>query len=184
MVAVNSTLGTKCDWSEHLAHLDWKTLGYAVAIPLAGGVGGSLATASQITTWYRTIRKPSWTPPNWLFGPVWTALYIMMGYASYLVYQQGGFQKQSGPLTVYGIQLLLNFLWTPLFFKAHKLGLASLDIVGMWLAIAATISQFRPVIGDMTVALLGPYLLWVSYATALTLWIWRHNPPQAKRKVT
>eukprot|EP00878_Enallax_costatus_P008890 GHUV01009293.1.p1 GENE.GHUV01009293.1~~GHUV01009293.1.p1 ORF type:complete len:185 (+),score=23.57 GHUV01009293.1:404-958(+) len=184
MVVVKASLGVHRDWAHQLAHLDWKTLGYAVAIPLAGGIGGSLATANEIPTWYRSIRKPSWTPPNWLFGPVWTVLYAMMGIASYLVYKQGGWNKQSTPLTVYGIQLLLNFLWTPLFFKAHKLGLASLDIIGMWIGIVATISHFRPVIGDITYPLLGPYLVWVTYATALTIWIWRHNPPQAKRKAT
>ncbi|KAF6235939.1 TspO/MBR-related protein [Scenedesmus sp. NREL 46B-D3] len=169
------------DLSGHLATMDWKQLAVAVAIPLAGGIGGSLATANEITTWYRGINKPSWTPPNWLFGPVWTALYCMMGLASYLVWRQGGFERQAVPLAVYGVQLVLNFLWTPLFFKVHRLDLASLDIAGMWVAIVATIRQFRPVIGDLALLLLVPYLVWVSYASALTFWIWRHNPTRPAR---
>eukprot|EP00878_Enallax_costatus_P028783 GHUV01031125.1.p1 GENE.GHUV01031125.1~~GHUV01031125.1.p1 ORF type:complete len:178 (+),score=28.09 GHUV01031125.1:82-615(+) len=167
--------------SGHLATINWKQLAVALAIPLVGGIGGSLATANQINTWYRGINKPSWTPPNWLFGPVWTALYAMMGLASYLVWRQGGFERQAVPLAVYGVQLVLNLLWTPLFFKAHRLDLASADIAGMLVAIVATICQLRRVIGDLALMLLLPYLAWVSYASALTFWIWRHNPTRSTR---
>lgn len=160
-----------------LEGLNWRELGVAIAVPLVGGIAGSIATADQIKSWYKTINKPSWTPPNFLFGPVWTALYTAMGVASYLVWRQGGWASQSVPLTVYAVQLLLNFMWTPLFFKLHKLDWATYDILGMWVMIVATIFQFKGVIGNLAVVLLGPYLLWVSYASALTIWIWRNNTP-------
>lgn len=159
---------------EHIA-----ALVLAIAVPLSGGMLGSFATASQIKTWYKTIKKPSWTPPNWLFGPVWTCLYAMMGYASYLVWLQGGFAKQQVPLAIYAAQLVLNFAWTPLFFSLHRLDLASADILAMWGGIVATIITFQRVIGPSALALLLPYLVWVSYASALTIWIWRNNPPQS-----
>lgn len=162
--------------------IDWQQLGIAVAVPLLGGIAGSVATADQIKTWYQTINKPSWTPPNWLFGPVWTLLYAAMGVASYLVWTQGGWARQSVPLTAYAIQLLLNFMWTPLFFKLHKLELATFDILAMWAMIMTTIIQFKGVIGNLAVVLLGPYLVWVTYASALTIWIWQHNKPVVARK--
>eukprot|EP00775_Hariotina_reticulata_P002652 gene2652-2951_t len=157
--------------------------GVAVAIPLLPSFASSIAAASDVKGWYSLLNKPSWTPPNWLFGPVWTALYCMMGLASYLVWRKGGFDLQSAPLTAYAIQLLLNYLWTPLFFKAHQLGLAAVDIVGMWAGIATTIILFRPVIGHLALVLLGPYLAWVSYATGLNLWIWRNNPQRKPKTV-
>ena len=76
---------------------------------------------------YKTLRKPSWTPPDWLFGPVWTALYTAMGYASYIVYKNGG---GALPLSLYGVQLLMNLAWSPLFFRSHEIGFALLDITG------------------------------------------------------
>eukprot|EP00879_Flechtneria_rotunda_P011725 GHRR01012246.1.p3 GENE.GHRR01012246.1~~GHRR01012246.1.p3 ORF type:complete len:126 (+),score=22.26 GHRR01012246.1:181-558(+) len=115
---------------QHLATPDWKSLAIAVILPLIGGGLGSVAVANNINTWYRGINKPSWNPPDWLFGPVWTALYAMMGLASYLVWLEGGFEHQAVPLGVYGLQLLLNILWTPLFFGAHRLDLATADIIG------------------------------------------------------
>jgi hypothetical protein len=99
-----------------------------------------------------------------------------MGYASYLVYTKGGgFPAMSVPLGVYAAQLALNFAWTPLFFVAHRLDLALVDIVAMWGAIVATIALFHPVIGGWALGLLLPYLAWVSFATALNAWIWRNN---------
>ena len=76
---------------------------------------------------YKTLRKPSWTPPDWVFGPVWTALYTAMGYASYVVYKNGG---GALPLSLYGVQLLMNLAWSPLFFRSHEIGFALLDITG------------------------------------------------------
>ncbi|KAF8057122.1 LanC-like protein 3 [Scenedesmus sp. PABB004] len=166
-----------------LTAADAKTLALAIAVPLLGGVGGSVATMSEVKGWYTTIRKPSWTPPNWLFGPVWTALYTMMGLASWLVWRHGGLEAQALPLAAYAVQLALNLAWTPLFFKAHALGAASADIAALWAGIVGTARLFAPVIGrGATLALLGPYLAWVSYASALTFWIWRHNAPRRAAK--
>ncbi|KIY99257.1 Translocator protein [Monoraphidium neglectum] len=156
--------------------VDAPALAVALVVPVLGGMIGGFATASQIKGWYATLKKPWWNPPNWLFGPVWTCLYAAMGYASYLVYEQGGFAKQAVPLGVYIAQLALNFLWTPLFFTLHRFDLATVDILAMWGMIVATIATFYPVIGAWALGLLIPYLAWVSYASALTIWIWRNNP--------
>jgi translocator protein len=156
---------------------DGAALAVALALPLAGGIGGSFATASEVKGWYRTLRLPSWTPPNWLFGPVWTFLYASMGWASYRVFKVLGPAAAGRPLSIYLLQLLLNFTWTPTFFKFHELGAATLVIALMWLAILGTIAVFSTVLGAVSAwALLGPYLGWTSYAGALTYWIWRHNP--------
>jgi translocator protein len=149
-----------------------------LALPLIGGIGLSAATRTEVTGWYRTLRKPSWTPPNWLFGPVWTYLYAAMGYSSFLVYRElGGATVDAGrALSIYALQLVLNFAWTPTFFRAHELGAATLVITLMWVAILGTIAVFGTVLGPLKAwLLLGPYLAWVSLAAALTAWIWRHN---------
>lgn len=159
---------------------DRVALAVALALPLVGGIGGSAATRKEITGWYRTLRKPWWNPPNWVFGPVWTTLYTSMGYASYQVYQKLGAAAAGRPLSIYLLQLLLNFAWTPAFFKFHELGVATLVIALMWLAILGTIAVFSQVLGAQRAwLLLGPYLLWVTYASALTAWIWRNNPSGA-----
>lgn len=159
----------------HLSH--GASLALALALPLVGGVGLSAATAKEITGWYRTLNKPSWTPPNWLFGPVWTTLYVLMGVASHRVFALLGPSGAGRHLSVYLLQLLLNFAWTPTFFKFHALGPATVVSGLMWLAILGTIAVFSTVLGARAAWLfLGPYLAWVSYASALTAWIWRHNP--------
>lgn len=155
--------------------VDAAALAVCLIIPVVGGMLLGFSTAGSIKGWYTTLKKPWWNPPNWLFGPVWTVLYAAMGYASYRVYEQGGFAKQGAPLGVYIAQLVLNFLWTPLFFFFHRLDLASIDIVALWGMIIATIALFYPVIGPWALGLLIPYLVWVSYASALTIWLWRNN---------
>jgi tryptophan-rich sensory protein len=155
---------------------DRAALVVALALPLIGGIGLSAATRTEIMGWYRTLNKPSWNPPNAVFGPVWTSLYTAMGYASYLVYASLGPAKAGRHLAVYLVQLCLNFAWTPVFFRAHALGLAAGVIALMWLAIVATIAVFSTALGASKAwMLLGPYLAWVSYASALTAWIWRNN---------
>jgi translocator protein len=132
---------------------------------------GSLATTPNIPTWYATLNKPSWNPPNWLFGPVWTLLYAMMAVAGWLVWKRVGWGTA---IICFAVQLALNLAWSFIFFGAHQTGLAFLEIILLWLAIAATIISFFPV-SKTAAALLIPYLLWVSFAATLNITIWRLN---------
>jgi len=125
--------------------------------------------------WYASLKKPSWNPPGWVFGPVWTALYTMMAVAAWLVWRHGGWAAQRRPLELFLAQLALNAAWTPLFFGLHWPGVAFFEIVLLWLAIAATSAAFRPV-SRAAMGLLMPYLAWVSFAAALNFTLWRLNP--------
>jgi len=121
--------------------------------------------------WYAALRKPSWTPPGWLFAPVWTLLYAMMAVAAWLVWRQTGF---SGEVGLFGVQLALNAAWSWLFFGLHRPAIAFADILAMWVAILATLVAFwavRPLAGWLLV----PYLAWVSFASALNGAVWRLN---------
>ena len=124
--------------------------------------------------WYAALRKPSWNPPAWIFGPVWTALYTMMAVSAWLVWKRGGFAAQRKPLVLFLVQLALNALWTPLFFGFHLTGLAFVEIILMWLAIAATIAAFHKV-HRPAAWLLVPYLAWVGFAAVLNGTLWRLN---------
>jgi len=125
--------------------------------------------------WYGSLKKPSWNPPGWIFGPVWTALYTMMAVAAWLVWRQGGWARQRKPLLMFLGQLVLNALWTPLFFGLHRTGVAFAEIILLWLAIAWTITAFWHVHRAAT-WLLAPYLVWVSFAAVLNGTLWRLNP--------
>jgi len=121
--------------------------------------------------WYAALRKPSWTPPSWLFAPAWTLLYAMMAVAAWLVWRQTGF---SGEVGLFVLQLALNAAWSWLFFGLHRPALAFADIVALWLAILATLVAFwavRPLAGGLLV----PYLAWVTFAAALNGAVWRLN---------
>lgn len=146
-----------------------------VAICLAAGGLGSLVTLPQIEGWYAFLVKPSWQPPRWLFGPVWTTLYILMGVAAWLVWRRRGFSGGGAALTLFGVQLVLNVAWSYLFFGAHALLLATVEIALLWIAILATILAFRRHSGTAALLMI-PYILWVSFASALTFTIWRLNP--------
>lgn len=148
----------------------WYLLPWAL-LPFLAAVGGA---AFPPDAWFAALAKPSWQPPNWLFGPVWTALYLMMGLAAGLVWLRGPSTAVRAALTVFAVQLVLNALWTPVFFGARALGAALLVILLMWLAIALTIMRFWPV-HRLAAALLLPYLAWVSFATALNAALWRLN---------
>jgi benzodiazapine receptor len=143
---------------------------------LAAGWIGSVFTTHSISTWYAGLAKPSFTPPNWVFAPVWTLLYVLMGISLFLVWRKA--PASSGTfigLVLFLIQLGLNVLWSVLFFglRSQVLGLA--DILLLWLAILATMLLFFRI--DVTAGvLLAPYLLWVSFASALNFAIWRLNP--------
>jgi tryptophan-rich sensory protein len=138
-----------------------------IAMCEAVGIIGSFATASSVTTWYSMLTKPFLNPPSWVFGPVWTMLYALMGIAAYMVWKKGIERSDvRRALTVFVIQLLLNALWSPLFFGARNLTAAFVDIVLMWIAIIATIIVFKK-ISKPAAWLLLPYILWVSFAAYL-----------------
>jgi len=124
--------------------------------------------------WYAALEKPSWNPPGWIFGPVWTALYTMMAVAAWMVWKQGGFAAQRKPLSLFLIQLALNAAWTPMFFGLQRPDLALIVILFLWAAIAATIRAFRPA-SKPAAWLLVPYLAWVTFATVLNGVLWRMN---------
>lgn len=156
------------------------SLAAAIVLPqLVGGLG-ALATARSVNNWYRRLRKPSWNPPSSIFGPVWTSLYIMMGIASWLVFRAG--QERRAPqvqvesaLKLYGVHLVFNLLWSFIFFGMRNLKLALAEVVVLWSFILATMVNFfqiHPVAG----ALLLPYQLWTTFATALNAALWRLNP--------
>lgn len=147
----------------------------AIAIPvLVGGISGFF-TVSGVESWYQTIQKPSWNPPNWVFGPVWTTLYVMMGIALWLVWKEDTSRElKMIAFILFGVQLILNFLWSFVFFKLEQPGFAFLEILFMWVAILATIFAFAQV--NKTAAwLLVPYISWVSFAAILNFTIWRMN---------
>lgn len=155
--------------------LDIVSLVIAIAIPLGVGGLGGIATSSSVSSWYLTLTKPPWNPPSWVFGPVWTLLYILMGVAAWLVWRLGvGDPKVRVALVLFGVQLLLNLLWSVLFFGLRSPGWALLEIVVLWAFILATLLAFyrlRPAAG----LLLVPYQLWVTFATALNTAIWWLN---------
>jgi benzodiazapine receptor len=145
-----------------------------VLVCLGTGFLGSIATARSLTDWYPSINKPSINPPDWVFAPVWTGLFVMMGVAAWLVWKRADFSVAWLPLTVFGVQLALNLLWSILFFGLQNPGLALAEIWVLWLAILATIWVFQD--HSRTAALLlVPYLGWVSFAAYLNFMIWRLN---------
>jgi benzodiazapine receptor len=136
---------------------------------------GSVFTSSSIPVWYETLVKPSFSPPNWLFGPVWTVLYLSMAVAGWLVWQQRGRNSTIAlPLALFGIQLVLNTLWSVLFFGLQAPGTALVEIIVLWAAILATLLSFWRV-SKGAGWLLGPYLAWVTFAAVLNFEIWRLN---------
>ena len=124
--------------------------------------------------WYAALDKPSWNPPSWVFGPVWTLLYLMMAVAAWLVWKRGGFAAHRGPLTLFLGQLALNAAWSPLFFGLQRPGPAFIVIILLWLAILATLLAFRP-IHRPAAWLLVPYLAWVTFAAVLNGVLWQMN---------
>jgi tryptophan-rich sensory protein len=147
-----------------------------VTICLAVGYLSGMVTRASITTWYPTLVKPSFNPPNWIFAPVWTSLYVMMGVAAGLIWNQITTQKAAvtKALQFFTIQLVLNALWSYLFFGLHNLMLATIEVVLLWLMIFETYSQFAK-INKTASYLMLPYLAWVSFASVLTASIWWLN---------
>jgi tryptophan-rich sensory protein len=121
--------------------------------------------------WYRTLALPAWAPPGWVFGPVWTLLYLLMGIAAWGVWRRRGWGCELG---LWVVQLALNAAWTPIFFGLHQPGWACVEIVALWVAIAVTVRAFRRVVA-WAGWLMSPYLAWVTFATALNFAIWWLN---------
>lgn len=148
----------------------------AVLIPLAVGSLAGYFTASSVNGWYTTLVKPSFNPPNWLFAPVWTSLYIMMGIALFLVWNSGAAEDvKRTAVTLFIVQLVLNFLWSFVFFYAQQPGWALVNIILMWIFIFLTILWFGK-ISSLSAWLLVPYICWVSFASVLNYAIWKLNP--------
>jgi translocator protein len=147
--------------------------GWLLASFVTGGIG-AIASASA-ATFYGELSQPSWAPPAWLFGPVWSVLYVLMGIAAWLVWREHGFRGAPTALKLFVAQLCANALWTWIFFVWHQGALSLVEIVALWLLIASTIQAFWR-LHRLAALLLVPYLAWVSFATALTASLWRLNP--------
>jgi benzodiazapine receptor len=152
---------------------DIKKLIYSLIICLAAGAIGSLFTSSSIPTWYAALNKPFFNPPNWLFGPVWTLLYVLMGISLYLVWSRG-FKKNKDAITWFFVQLILNTLWSILFFGLKSPLSAFIEIILLWIAILVTLIKFHK-ISKNSAYLLIPYLAWVSFAAVLNFSIFYLN---------
>jgi len=141
----------------------------------AGGIGSIFTSQSTITGWYANLQKPSFTPPNWLFGPVWTTLYIFMGIAAFLVWQKGPQNPAvKTALLFFAGQLILNTAWSWLFFGMNYILLAFIELLILWLAILLTILKFYS-LSTTAFLLMLPYLVWVSFAALLNCSIWLLN---------
>jgi tryptophan-rich sensory protein len=144
----------------------WWVLAGLLAASFAVAFVGGLSSASGVDGWYREAEKPPWTPPNWLFGPVWTFLYTAMAVAAWLVWRRCGWRGARTALLLYAGQLVLNAIWTPLFFGAEQLWLGLAVIVALDFVLAATVIAFFR-LHRLAGALMVPYLLWALYATSL-----------------
>jgi benzodiazapine receptor len=150
-------------------------LAISIIICLAAGFIGSIFTNRQIPTWYAALKKPSFSPPNWLFGPVWTALFILMGISLFLVWRKGlSYDGVKIAIIIFGIQLILNILWSILFFGFKSPLAGFIEIIILWILILITILVFYPIAKPAALLLL-PYILWVSFASILNFSLWRLN---------
>ncbi len=155
--------------------INWLNLGLAVLICQAAGLVGSIFTLPAISVWYPTLTKPWFNPPAWIFGPVWTLLYFLMGISLYLVWQKGIKKKDiKAAVELFLLQLIFNVGWSIIFFGLHSLPGALIEIIFMWLLIVETSFTFYK-IDKLAGKLLLPYLAWVSFASILSYYIWLLN---------
>lgn len=157
----------------HPTHQTLSLLGWLALSFIASAIGASASVS--YSAFYGQLEQPTWAPPSSVFGPVWTILYALMGVAAWMVWRSGGFRVQRVALTLFLVQLVVNALWSWIFFGWQRGALAFFDIALLWLLIVATLVAFwrvRPLAG----ALLIPYLLWVSFAAALNYSVWQLNP--------
>jgi benzodiazapine receptor len=154
---------------------NWQKLLIALALPQAVAAGASLVTITGQGSWYQQINRPEWNPPGWVFGPVWTLLYISMGIAAYLVWKadaEASLKRRA--LLLWAVQLALNFAWSFIFFGRQAIGAALVEICLLWLAILLTIFAFAR-ISRLAAWLLVPYIAWVSFAALLNAAIYSLN---------
>lgn len=148
-------------------------LGWLLLVFAAAAVGGF--ASARAGDFYRELVRPTWAPPGWLFGPVWSVLYVLMGISAWLVWRVRGFAGARSALLLFVFQLGANALWTWLFFVWRQGGLAFAEVLLLWVLIIATLVLFSRV-SKLAAALLLPYLVWVSFASVLTLSTWQLNP--------
>jgi tryptophan-rich sensory protein len=148
-------------------------IGWFAITAAAGAIGA--AASLDAATFYLGLARPSWAPPPGVFGPVWSVLYLLMAIAAWLVWRNGGFAARRTALILYVVQLAANALWSVLFFGKHQGALAFADVIVLWVLIVATIVLFSRA-SKVAAALLVPYLLWVSFASALNYSVWQLNP--------
>jgi benzodiazapine receptor len=155
--------------------VDLIALAFFVALCLGIGALGGSVVATSVDTWYADLAKPSFTPPDRVFGPVWTALYVLMAIAAWRVWRVADRDTRRGPLTLFALQLALTLGWTVVFFGLQKIGAAVATIFVLDVGVVVTTLAFRP-IDRWAGLLMVPYLAWVIFATVLTIAIWRLNP--------
>jgi len=146
----------------------------SVVVVMAIGISASFFTGSSVNGWFTTIEKPSWNPPSWLFAPVWTILYVMIGLALYRLWTSPSSSLRSIAIGLFCLQMALNFAWSLIFFGRQQVGWALVDILFLWVVIGGCILIFTRV-SPVAAKLFIPYWLWVSFATALNYAIWQLN---------
>ena len=138
----------------------------SIILPLSIGAVAGIFTAKAIPEWYATLIQPSFNPPNWIFGPVWTTLYLIMGISFFLIWKLESGKERNQAIVIFGVQLLLNFGWSFFFFYFNMIGLALIEILLLWITIVLMLTRFyklKPLAAYLNI----PYLLWVSFATVL-----------------
>lgn len=138
----------------------------SLIIPLSVGAVAGMFTSQAVPTWYATLNRPSFSPPSWVFGPVWTSLYILLGISFFLIWKENTSKERNLAIKVFSVQMLLNFAWSFLFFYFNLIGVALLEIILLWISIATMIYLFHK-LKPLAAYLNIPYLLWVSFATIL-----------------
>ncbi len=138
----------------------------SILIPLALGAIAGRFTAQAVPEWFASLNRPSFSPPNWIFGPVWTILYILLGISLFLIWKQIPSKVRNKALWIFSVQMFLNFIWSFLFFYFNQIGLALIVIIGLWLSITVMLVSFYK-IKPLAAYLNVPYLLWITFASVL-----------------
>ena len=146
----------------------------AMAVCFSAAAIGGFATSSSVDDWYVGLNKPSFNPPNWIFAPVWSLLYFMMSVSVWLVWKDSRFSDSRVAIAFFGFHLVLNVLWSVMFFGMQQPGIAMICIIALWCSIVITMKLFTP-FSKLAAGLLGPYLAWVTFASALNYAIWSLN---------